>query len=716
MASRDGVSMHFTHVRSLFLMHTFSGSHFSRALARACFVSFISVGALAAQTQTSGDSGPPAKLPVVVVQGRATDLVGGAASASQGIVGAAELAGRPLLRRGELLEVIPGVVVTQHSGNGKANQYFLRGFNLDHGTDFSVTADGMPVNMRSHAHGQGYADLNFLIPELVRQVDYNKGPFFAEVGDFSAAGAAEFRFFDAVPRPFVTVSMGENNFARLVAGGTARRDGQETTGALEFTHDDGPWQLSEDSNRTNIFLRHHWIAGGNEYRLTAMGYHGRWRSTDQIPLRAVEAGALDRFGNIDPTDGGEAARASLSFDATLKSSGGTTRVNAYALHNRLSLFSNFTYFLDDPVNGDQFNQRERRLVLGGAVTHAWPGAMLGAKSDFVAGLQLRADEIGELGLHRTAQRVRLSTVRDDDVSEMSAGLFARAETRWSDMLRTTAGLRVDGYRFKVDSDTARNSGTRLADIVSPKLGAVVGPWSKTEIYVNAGHGFHSNDARGTTIRVDPADGVTPVDRVNPLVRSRGVELGVRTAAVPGLVSTLTFWALDLDSELVFVGDAGGTEPTARTRRRGVEFANHWKPTPWLALESDVAFTHARYRDDPVNARVANSIDTVVTAGATVTTRAGWFGTVRARYFGPQPLTEDNSVRAPSSPTYNARLGWQSKNWEISLDALNLFDRRSHDIAYAYTSRLRGEPAAGVDDIHFHPAEPFALRASVTRRF
>jgi hypothetical protein len=688
------------------------------ALLRTTFLTFLASAASTAwaQTTVATDPGAPSRLDAVVVPGRATDLIGSAASASQGIVGAVELAERPFLRRGELLEVIPGVVITQHSGDGKANQYFLRGFNLDHGTDFSVTADGMPVNMRSHAHGQGYADLNFLIPELVRQVDYNKGPFFADVGDFSAAGAAEFRLFDALPRTFVTLTLGENNYTRFATAGTLRAGTSATTGAVEFTHDDGPWLLSEDSNRYNGFLRHAWTAGENDFRLTAMAYHARWRSTDQIPLRAVEAGCLDRFGNIDPTDGGESDRDSLSFDATLRGTAGTTRMNAYALYNRLNLFSDFTYFLDDPVNGDQFNQRERRVVLGGSVTHAWSGAMAGAKSDFVTGLQVRDDEIGELGLYHTAKRVRLSTVRDDDVSELSAGLFARTETRWTDTIRTTAGLRYDGYRFKVDSDNARNSGTRLADLVSPKVGVVFGPWSKTEIYANAGYGFHSNDARGTTIRVDPVNGVTPVDRVDPLVRSRGAELGLRTSALPGLVSSLTVWGLDLDSELVFVGDAGGTEPTARTRRYGVELANYWKATRWLTFDADVALTHSRYRDDPAAPCVANSIDTVVTAGATVAAGGGWFGSVRARYFGPQPLIEDDSVRAPSSTTVNARIGWRARDWEIALDMLNLLDRDGYDIAYFYTSRLRGESAAGVDDLHFHPAEPRNFRVSVTRRF
>ena len=688
----------------------------SRAPSRSLLSVLSACGALSLRAQSSS-APPPTQLSPVVVQGRDTNLVGIASSASQGIVGATELDARPFLRRGELLEVIPGVVITQHSGDGKANQYFLRGFNLDHGTDFSVTVDGMPVNMRSHAHGQGYADLNFLIPELVQQVDYNKGPFHADVGDFSAAGAAEFRQFNSIPHEFLTLTFGENNYARI-AGGASRRDGaKEDAGALEFTHDDGPWKLREDSNRFNGLLRRHWVSGDTDFRMTAMGYHGKWRSTDQIPLRAVESAALDRFGNLDPTDGGESDRFSLSFDGSVNSADATTRFNAYAIYYRLNLFSNFTYFLDDPVNGDQFNQRDKRTVVGGSLTRSWSNTWGAAKSETTVGVQGRADFIDELGLFHTARRVRLSSVRDDNVAEASAALFVINETRWSDSLRTNAGLRADGYRFKVDSDTAPNSGTRLADIFSPKLGVVLGPWNKAEFYANAGYGLHSNDARGTTIRVDPADGVTPIDRVTPLVRSRGVEIGARTSAITGLVSSVSLWALDLDSELVFVGDAGGTEATGRTRRYGVEFANFYRMNRWLTLDGDVSFTHARYREDGGSGtHIANSIGTVVTAGATVGAGEGWFGAMRLRYFGPQPLIEDNSVRAPSSSSINARIGWRTKNWDVAVDILNALDRKNYDIAYFYTSRLPGEPVAGLDDIHYHPAEPITFRFSLTRRF
>ncbi len=298
----------------------------------------------------------PAQLEAVIVPGRAADLVGTAGAASQGSVGYVELAARPFLRRGELLEVIPGVVITQHSGGGKANQYFLRGFNLDHGTDFSISADGMPVNLRSHAHGQGYADLNFIIPEFVQSVDYTKGPFAAEVGDFSAAGAASFHLFKSLPQAFAKMEVGENGFARLVAGDTFLSAGHAaTTLGFEAVHDDGPWKLKENLRRFSGFARHAWTVGGQDFSLTALGYRAEWRSTDQVPRRAVERGLIDRFGNLDSTDGGETERASLSFDWTAKDADSTTRFNAYAIYYRLNLFSNFSFFLDDPVNGDQFN-------------------------------------------------------------------------------------------------------------------------------------------------------------------------------------------------------------------------------------------------------------------------------------------------------------------------------------------------------------------------
>lgn len=687
-----------------------------RVSTRFVLISLFASAASSSQAQTQTE--PTAKLETLVVQGRATDLVGTAEAASQGSVGYVELDSRPFLRRGELLEVIPGVVITQHSGGGKANQYFLRGFNLDHGTDFSINVDGMPVNMRSHAHGQGYADLNFIIPEFVQSVDYTKGPFAAEVGDFSAAGAANFTLFKNLPQNFVTVEAGEHSYGRFVMGDTLLGTGGSTTTlGFEATHDDGPWALKENLRRFSGIARHTWRGSNDqEFSLTALGYHAKWNSTDQLPLRAVDAGLIGRYGNIDPTDGGETSRASLSLDWTARSTDSVTRFNVYAIYYRLNLFSNFSYFLDDPVNGDQFNQRDHRGVYGASLERNGTVNWFGRKTEGAVGVQVRADLISQLGLRHTSQRALLNVIRSDDVNEVSTGIFAKATTHWSEWARTDVGLRGDAYSFKVDSDNTLNSGKRTAAIASPKFGLVLGPWNKTELYFNAGLGFHSNDARGTTIRVNPADGTTPVDRVNPLVRSRGFETGLRTSFVPGLVSTVSVWTLDLDSELVFVGDAGGTEASSATRRYGVEFANFYKANPWLTFDADVSFTHARYRQGAPADRVANSIGTVVTAGVVVGQSEGFFGSVRLRYFGKQPLIEDNSVTEPSSSTINARIGWKSRNWEFALNLLNAMNEKNDDIAYFYTSRLKGEPSPGIDDVHFHPAEPRTVRLSVSRRF
>jgi hypothetical protein len=684
-------------------------------------VSFLFIACLAsalrAQTPPTDPGVAPTAMDEVVVVGRAADLVGTASSASQGSVGYLELDQRPFLRRGEMLEVIPGVVITQHSGGGKANQYFLRGFNLDHGTDFSISVDGMPVNMRSHAHGQGYADLNFIVPEFVQSVDYTKGPFAAEVGDFSAAGAASFNLFKKLPSNFVKLEVGEHNYERGVFGDTLLApSGAATTVGVEFTHDDGPWDLKEDLRRFSGLVRHVWgDPTKQEFSLTALGYHAEWNSTDQVPLRAVQSGLIGRYGNIDPTDGGETERASLSFDWTAHAADAVTKFNAYAIYYRLNLFSNFSYFLDDPVNGDQFNQRDRRGVFGASLEHAFSLDAVGHKTAVTFGAQGRDDLVGELGLRHTAKRRLINVIRDDDVHEASAGLYAKAVTRWNSWLRTDAGIRGDAYYFNVDSDNPLNSGRRTAAIASPKLGLVFGPWAKTELYLNGGLGFHSNDARGTTIRVNPADG-SPVDRDSPLVRSHGLEAGVRTSAWPGLVSTVSVWFLDLDSELVFSGDGGDTEASGATRRYGVEFANYYKVLPWLTFDGDVSFTHARYREGAPDDHIANSIGTVVTAGIVAGKEQGIFGSIRLRYFGEQPIIEDNSVKEPASTTFNARLGWRNRDWEFALDVLNALDRSNDDIAYFYTSRLPGEPLAGVDDTHFHPAEPRTFRLSATRRF
>jgi len=649
------------------------------------------------------------------VEGRATDLIGEALTSSQGTVGSAELNVRPFLRRGELLEVVPGVVITQHSGGGKANQYFLRGFNLDHGTDFSVSVEGMPVNMRAHAHGQGYADINFLIPEFVEGVDYVKGPFFTGVGDFSSAGAAGYRLFKELSGDFIRFELGEDRYQRVVIGKTVKNGGSSTLLGIEAEHYDGPWLLEDNFRRLNVLGRHTWRRKSGEFTLTAMGYSARWDATDQIPLRAIEDGRIDRYGFVDPTNGGESDRFSLSFDWGRGDAQGSTRFNAYAMRYSLNLFSNFTYFLDDPDAGDQFNQRDRRNLLGGAWMRTWVGAPDSFFERVVAGVQTQTDWVDELKLSRTSNRELVSTVRSDDVTTSSVSAHSEVKLRLSEAVHADVGARADLYAFDVESDNPLNSGKKTAGIVSPKLNLVYRPAEKTELYLSSGYGFHSNDARGVVIRVDPDNG-EPVSRAKPLASSLGFEAGLRASPLPGWVSTMSWWMLDSESELVFVGDAGGTEPTGASRRQGVEFTNFYRIGSWLILDADLTLTRARYKDAPGEDRIANSISRVVTAGATFNMADGWMASLRVRHFGSQPLVEDNSVRSPSSLTLNAQVGFNLGKWRVECAVLNLLDRDNADIAYYYTSRLPGEPADGIDDVHLHPAEPRTFRLSLTRSF
>jgi hypothetical protein len=647
----------------------------------------------------------------------AENLVGIAAAASQGAVTAAQLDARPVMRAGEVLETVPGMIISQHSGEGKANQYYLRGFNLDHGTDFSTTVAGVPVNTPSGAHAHGYADLNFVIPELVSGVQYKKGPYFADEGDFSAAGAANINYVNRLERPEFRLSAGNDGWARVFGAASPRVGRGVLLGAFEANHNDGPWVRPDDYRKLNGVLRYSQGDNRNGFSVTGMGYWADWDSTDQVAERAIDGGLISRFGFLDPSDGGKTSRQSVAAELQRSAGPSSLRATGFVLHNSLNLFSNFTYFLDDPDHGDQFEQAERRTAIGGRLTYRRLGHFFERHTESAIGLQVRRDWLDPVGLYRTEARQRLSTTREDEVGQTMSGVFAQTEIEWTRTLRTTFGLRADAYRFSVTADNRLNSGDGSDALVSPKVAAVFGPWSGTELYANTGLGFHSNDARGAVIRVDPSSG-DPVDPVTPLVRARGAEVGLRTVRFRGLQSTVALWYLALDSELLFVGDAGTTEAGRPSRRVGIEWANYARLKPWLTVDADFAFTRARFTDDDsAGTRIPGALDRVISAGFTVEPSRALFGSLRVRHFGPRPLIEDASVTSEGTTLWNGEIGYRlGAKSRLVLEAFNIFDAKVSDIDYFYTSRLAGEPVGGVDDIHLHPALPRSARIGVQFSF
>ncbi|MET0372502.1 MAG: TonB-dependent receptor [Sphingobium sp.] len=668
---------------------------FMKLLTHVAMLSALIVPSLAlAQTHAPDD---------IVVHGRQIEQIGIATSASQGVVGYADFESRPISRVGELAENLPGLVATQHSGAGKANQYFLRGFNLDHGTDLAGYVDGAPVNMRSHGHGQGYLDLNFLIPEMIERIDYSKGPYQATQGDFASAGSMAFTTRSRLDRPFAEITGGSFGYWRALAAGSFEEAGGTLLAALEGTRSNGPWVLDENLRKVNALVKY----SAAEWSLGVSGYTSRWTSTDQVPERAIASGMISRRGFIDPDLGGRAGRVAVTFNGRF----GDTTVSAYAIASRLRLTSNFTYFLDDPVNGDEFRQVDRRGVFGGSLRHE-------IKADGVIwrmGADARFDRIGKLGLYRTSANRIVSTVRADRVDEYGGGLFGEAEIALSPALRLVLGLRGDAIGYRVRADLAANSGSGSDAIITPKAALAWRAVDGIEVYANYGEGYHSNDVRGAVIVIDPASG-DAAERVPVFARSHGAELGMRVERGALTASLVGYW-LDLASELVFVGDAGTTEPNDASRRLGAELSLFWKPVEWLTLDGTVALTRARFRGPPAGERrIPGATPSVIGGGVSARLTSTITTTLRLRHFGSAPLIETGEQRSRSTTLVNLGGYWERGPLRVGADVLNLLGSRDPDISYFYGSRLPGEITDGIEDRHIHPVEPRQIRFTARYRF
>jgi outer membrane receptor protein involved in Fe transport len=679
------------------------------------FSRHLLVAAVASSIAGLASAGGEQVLERIVLAASPNNSIGYAETASEGTVTAAQLEHRPLSRPGEVLETIPGMIVTQHSGTGKANQFFLRGFNLDHGTDFRTSFAGVPINFPTHTHGQGYTDINFLIPELISKVQYKKGTYFAEEGDFSAAGSANIDYVNRLDHALVQLEGGRFGHARALFANSGNLGKGTLTYAFEGLLNDGPWDVKEDTKKANAFMRYVVGETNNQFRVTGLVYDNRWIATDQVPERAAASGLIGRFGSLDKDSGGKSTRSQVSADWQRIGEKSATKVNAYAIDYKLNLFSNFTYFRDDPEQGDQFEQADRRNVFGFNTEHSRAFSWAGFTGENAVGAQARHDRIRNIGLYRTIARERIWPVREDSVKQTSYSLYAKNSTQWLPWLRTTAGVRFDEYDFKVTSSLEDNSGKRREHLTSPKFTAAFGPWANTELYAAYGYGFHSNDARGATIRIDPSTG-DPTNPVDTLVRAKGSEIGLRSRPLRGFQLSASAWRLDLASELLFVGDAGTTEATRPSRRQGVELAMYYKPSKNLVVDIDVATTRARFRVSAVEGnRIPGAIERTASAGIHYDTDK-WFAAGRVRYFGARPLIEDNSLRSRSSTLVNLNVGYKiTPKMSVSLEVLNLFDRKANDIEYFYESRLRDE-VDPVADRHIHPSEPRSFRLIFSAKF
>jgi outer membrane receptor protein involved in Fe transport len=681
----------------------------------------------------------------VFVTGSRTQLVGTAATSSQGEIVQEELDLTPAFRPGQLLETVPGLVVTSHSGEGKANEFLLRGFNLDHGTDLATFVDDIPINMPSHAHGNGYTDLNFLIPEVVSGVQFTKGPYFAEEGNFASVGSDHIGILDTI-NDQASATVGTFGFERLFTAGSRELGTGTVLGALELSHYDGPWTHGDDQRKINAVVRYSQGDASQGYSLTAMYYRDLWNATTDQPVRAMDPAymaslgltPIGRFSSLDPTDAGQAQQIHISGEYHTNIGAGHIDANVYEVNNRLTLWNDFSHFLVDPVFGDQEAQNENRLVAGGGVSYAISDKVLGFDNDFLVGIQNRYDN-NHVGRDATKDRQFLSITELDRVQIEDLGAYAQTTTHWTGWMRTVLGVRED---YITATDKGTNPGNVSATLFQPKASLIVSPWEDTEFYLSAGRGFHSDDVRGVTKAA--LDGVSGA----PLIaRSTGEEVGVRSTILPNLTATLTAFNIDFQSETTYDPDIGQDSAGPPSRRYGVELNTTYQAFAWLEFYTSIAASHARYTqpyDDGtghLGEYIPNAPSVIANAAAYLKNLGPWSGGIEYRYLGGYPVSSGPCVNsaavndfpgatscanAPTAPGLIKGKGYGELNidakyafgtgWRFSLGLYNALDTHANAAEFWYVDRLPGEPAGGVAGLHIHPLEPRTVRFTLSKTF
>jgi outer membrane cobalamin receptor len=679
-------------------------------------ISFASNLLIVTHSQAAGinSSSDIAEMSNITISGNAQ--TGGAVSASMGTVVAEQIAQRPISRAGEILETVPGLIVTQHSGEGKANQYFLRGFNLDHGTDMATFIDGMPINNRTHAHGQGYTDINFIIPEMIESLDYSKGPYYGKEGDFANAGAVRMHSKSSMDDTLIKIGFGQFGYQRvLLAGGTNDlfSDGDRFIAALDTTRYDGPWDVAQEQEKYSAMAKYTFGNAVNGGNISFMGFDNTWTATDQVPQRYIDNGG-DRYDSLDDTTGGDSHRYSISYEGWHDIAGKSLLSNVYVVDYGLDLFSNYTYAID-PVNGDQIRQYDERKIIGGSLLF---DVLPTAKGEWQLGMDVRHDNIGDVSLSATTKRDVREVLIRHKVEETGLGLFLQNNHNWTNTFRTQIGARIDYLQADVENRLTGEKSDANDSMVSPKFNAIYSATETTHIFFNYGQGYHSNDARGFSEGSRATNGKADV-----FARSEGADIGVQSQLTDTLQLAASLWWLTLDSELVFVGDNGETEASDKSERKGVEASIFWQPQSWLIIDSDVALSQARLQPSGQSDQyIPGAIERVFSLGVAVHDFGQWDAGLRLRHFGDFALNEDNSERADAVTMLNAQLGYDfTTSLSGSVEVLNITNEEGNDITYLYDSRLpavNGNPAevTDVEDVHLHPTEPRMVRASLAYRF
>ncbi|GAA3521239.1 TonB-dependent receptor [Aquimarina addita] len=612
----------------------------------------------------------------------------------------------------EILRKIPGLFIGQHAGGGKAEQLFLRGFDVDHGTDVAISVDGIPVNMVSHAHGQGYADLHFVIPETINNLNFGKGPYYADQGNFNTAGFVAMHTKEKFNTNTIKLELGDFNTFRTIGlfnlmEGAAKKD---LSLAIEYLESDGAFESPQNFNRINLNAKYTaLLSDNNKLNITASHFVSRWDASGQIPERAVADRTISRFGAIDDTEGGNTSRTNLSATYSKFISDNTTlKTNAYYSLYDFELYSNFTFFLNDPINGDQIKQFEDRSISGFSSILTTRTLLGTTTTDFNIGIGLRNDKINDNELSSTLNRKEIISILSlGNVDETNAYGFLDATLDYG-RLKITPGVRLDYFKNLYEDNLQDTYETQSSTsfMVNPKLKISYDVTDNINIFLKSGTGFHSNDTRVVVAR--SADKVLP--------RAYGVDMGLSWKPFKSLFLNTTGWYLGLEQEFVYVGDEGVVEPSGQTKRLGADLSARYQINDWLFLNSDFTYTYARSTDEPSGQDYIPLAPKITAAGGiTVNNFHEFSGGLQYRHLGDRAANEDNSIIAEGYTVIDANINYTIKNITVGIRVENLFDTEWNETQFATTSRLANETEP-VEEIHFTPGTPFFIKGNISYSF